>query len=70
MSNSIAVSTGTSEILVSLFLLAAGALIVCVLVWILVRVVRPALVDTKICSHCAQTIKAEARICRFCGRDV
>jgi hypothetical protein len=70
MSNSIAVSTGTSEILVSLFLLAAFALIVCVLVWILVRVVRPALGDTKICPHCAQTIKAEAKICRFCGRDV
>lgn len=22
------------------------------------------------CPHCAEIIKAEARICRFCGRDV
>ena len=66
MSNSIAVSIGTTEILILLFLLAAVALIV----WVIVRVIRPAVGDTKMCPHCAETIKAEAKVCRFCGRDV
>lgn len=26
--------------------------------------------DTRKCPHCAELIKAEARVCRFCGRDV
>jgi hypothetical protein len=24
----------------------------------------------KICEHCAETIKSEAKVCRYCGRDV
>lgn len=26
--------------------------------------------ETRICPHCAETIKARAVVCRFCGRDV
>ncbi|MCU7490074.1 MAG: PH domain-containing protein [Ignavibacteria bacterium] len=26
--------------------------------------------DTKICPYCAETIKAKARICRYCNREV
>ena len=26
--------------------------------------------DTQTCSFCAERIKAEATVCRFCGRDV
>jgi hypothetical protein len=26
--------------------------------------------DEKVCPHCAETIKAAAKVCRFCGKDV
>jgi len=26
--------------------------------------------ETRACPHCAEEIKAEAKVCRFCGRDV
>jgi hypothetical protein len=26
--------------------------------------------DTRKCPHCAEIIKSEAKVCRFCGRDV
>jgi len=61
-----AINFGLTEILVVLVLLTAVVLVV----WVLDRVFRPVMGGTKMCRHCAETIKAQAVVCRFCGRDV
>lgn len=30
----------------------------------------PKKIEERVCPHCAETIKAAADVCRFCGRDV
>jgi hypothetical protein len=38
--------------------------------WMFGWILRRNAARFKICEHCAETIKAEAKVCRFCGRDV
>jgi hypothetical protein len=59
-------SIGTIEIIILLFFVAFVVLII----WLIRKLVGAAGGDAKICPHCAETIKAGARVCRFCGRDV
>lgn len=33
-------------------------------------IVTASLIDERTCPHCAEKIKSEAKVCRFCGRDV
>lgn len=43
------------------------------LVWAFTKLDHPALIaaeDSQLCPHCAETIKAAAKICRFCNRDI
>lgn len=39
------------------------------LVWALTYNKATPIADTKQCAYCAETIKAEASICRFCSRE-
>jgi len=55
---------GTVEIVVLLLLVA----VIVFIIWLVRRLVSPG--GTKACPHCAETIKAAARVCRFCGRDM
>jgi TPR repeat protein len=38
--------------------------------WMFGRILRRNAARFKVCEHCAETIKAEAKVCRYCGRDV
>ncbi len=64
---------GLTEIIILLILMllviVPAALVVGLIVW-LIRRSKRASAGMKRCSYCAEMIQAEARVCRFCGRDV
>ena len=63
---------GTTEIiliLAVLFLLAVPVIIVIGVV-LLARRNKQSNVNLKPCPFCAEMIQAQAKVCRFCGRDL
>lgn len=38
--------------------------------WIFGRIMRRMAARFKICEHCAETIKSDAKVCHYCGREV
>jgi hypothetical protein len=66
------VSVGWVELLIILagVSLLVLALVVVGLVVFLAQRQRPASAVRKPCPYCAELIKPEAKICRFCGRDL
>ena len=59
-------SIGVTEIIVLLLFVA----FVVFIIWLIRKLVGATAGDSKVCPHCAETIKAAARVCRFCGREV
>ena len=62
---------GTKEIILILaFLSILVVPVVLVIIFFVVRKNRSAVENLKACPFCAEMIKAQAKVCRFCGRDV
>lgn len=62
---------GTREIvilLVPLFLITTFVILMAGLIILIVK--RRKNAGMKRCQYCAEKIRAEARVCRFCGREV
>ncbi|HSK74498.1 MAG TPA: hypothetical protein VK892_22545 [Pyrinomonadaceae bacterium] len=63
---------GTTEIILIfavLFVLTAPVVIALVIIW-LVRRNSQSGANLKQCPFCAEKIQTEAKVCRFCGRDL
>jgi uncharacterized membrane protein len=60
---SIGFTIGLIEIVIILLFIAV--------IWFVVWIVRKSgALSGKVCPYCAETIKTEAKACRFCGREV
>ncbi len=40
------------------------------LICVLAKNRKPSIFDTKVCPYCAERIKKNAKVCRYCGREV
>lgn len=61
---------GGAEIVVLLVLCGVPALVIAGVAWYLIARSRHQAQTTRNCPYCAETIKKEATVCRFCGREV
>ncbi len=63
---------GPTELIIVLCLTCLPVIVVIALAGGLIRMrsQRSKTSDYRACPHCAEPIRAEAKVCRYCGRDV
>ena len=59
---------GMGEVTVILLMLTGSIGVIFAAFYSLAK--RLTLIDGKTCSHCAEKIKGDAKVCRYCQRDV
>jgi hypothetical protein len=63
-------SLGTPELILILIVAAVPMVGIIALVLFLTRRSKNSNAGIKKCAFCAESIQAEARVCRFCGREL
>jgi hypothetical protein len=61
---------GIFELLIILAVCATPLIAPVVIAWVVVSMTKKANGQLKKCPYCAELIRPEAVVCRFCGRDI